>query len=196
MSANLKVTPLPVAAWDPSLARIIDDMHGQPLNVHALMAHHPELLNAWWNFRNHSVTGGALGRRSSELVILRVAVQMKSWYEWASHVARALACGLTLAEIKRVRQGPQAPGWEDADALLLQAVDELQADHAIDSATLAKLSGYYNTRQILDLIAIQGMYVILAGMLNTWGLELDERVRKALPADITMKDFEQGPDEG
>ncbi len=196
MPDNQKVTPLPMTDWDPSLAQVIDDMHGQPLNVHALMAHHPELLKAWWNFRNHTVAGGALGRRSGELVILRVAVQLKSWYEWASHVARALDCGLSLAEIERVSLGPQAPGWEDADALLLQAVDELLSGHAIAAGTLAKLSSHFDTRQIMDLIAIQGMYVILGGMLNTWGLELDERVRENLPAGITREGFERGIKEG
>jgi len=192
----LKVTPLPAAEWDASLARVLVDMQGQPLNVHALMAHHPELLNAWWNFRNHSVAGGALGERSGELVILRVAVHLKSWYEWASHVVRALASGLTLKEIERVRKGPQAAGWDDADGLLLQAVDELLTDHTIAAGTLAKLSHHYDTRQIMDLIAIQGMYVILGGMLNTWRLELDERVRKELPAGVTREQFNQDPDSG
>jgi alkylhydroperoxidase family enzyme len=197
MSAdNLKVSPLPVADWDASLARVLDDMQGQPLNVHALMAHHPELLNAWWNFRNHSVAGGALGGRSGELVILRVAVHMKSWYEWASHVVRALSSGLSLVEIERIRLGPQAPGWTTADALLLQAVDELMTDHSITAGTLAKLSNYYDTRQIMDLIAIQGMYVILGCMINTWGLELDEQVRDKLPAGITRAQIETGPDQG
>ena len=195
MSDKQKITPLPISAWDPSLVRVLDDMRGQPLNVHALMAHHPELLNAWWSFRNHSVAGGALGRRSGELVILRVAVQMKSWYEWASHVTRALECGLNLAEIERVRLGPKAPGWEDADALLLEAVDELLSGHAIAAGTLDKLSSHYDTRQIMDLIAIQGMYVILGGMLNTWGLELDERVRENLPAGITREGFERDSEE-
>ncbi len=193
---NPKVSPLPVADWDPSLARVLDDMQGQPLNVHALMAHHPELLNAWWNFRNHSVAGGALGGRSGELVILRVAVHMESWYEWASHVVRALSSGLSLAEIERSRLGPQAPGWTAADALLLQAVDDLMSDHAIAAGTLTKLSNYYDTRQIMDLIAIQGMYVILGCMLNTWVLELDERVRDKLPAGITRKQFETGAYKG
>jgi alkylhydroperoxidase family enzyme len=194
LAASLKVSPLPVADWDESLARVLADMQGQPLNVHALMAHHPELLKAWWNFRNHSVAGGALGGRSGELVILRVAVHMKSWYEWASHVVRALSCGLSLAEIERSRQGPQAPGWAPADALLLQAVDELMTDHAIAASTLAKLASHYDARQVMDLIAIQGMYVILGCMLNTWGLELDGRVRDKLPAGITREQFETGPD--
>jgi alkylhydroperoxidase family enzyme len=189
MSDCTQLTPLPVSAWDPSLAPVLADMQGRPLNVHALLAHHPELLNAWWNFRNHAVAGGALGRRRAELVILRVALHLKAWYEWGSHVERALACGLTLDEIERVKRGSQAPDWEPAESLLLQAVDELLVEHAITPATLGELSCHYDPPQLLDLIAIQGMYVTLGGMINTWGLELDQTVREALPAGVTPDNF-------
>ncbi len=184
------LTPLHPADWDPSLGPVLATMHNAPLNVHALMAHHPDLLLAWWNFRNHAVNGGALGRRSAELVILRVALHMRSWYEWASHVGRALDCGLTLDEIQRVTQGSQAPGWARADALLLQAVDELFAGQAISAATLAELGDHYDSRQLLDLIAIQGMYVLLGNLLNTWPPELDEAARSRLPAGVDRATFE------
>ena len=118
MKNSTKVTTLPVFDWDSSLSHIIEDMNGQPLNVHSLMANHPELLKSWWNFRNYSVVGGDLGKRRGELVILRVAVHMKSWYEWGSHVERGLACGLALEEIERVKQEPQAPEWMASEALL------------------------------------------------------------------------------
>lgn len=193
MPDRQRITPLPVAAWDPSLARVIDDMHGQPLNVHALMANHPELLNAWWNFRNHMVTGGSLGKRCGELVILRVASKVRSWYEWAAHVERAQACGLSLEEIERVRMDPQADGWTSAETLLLRAVDELLADRAITTDTLELLADHYDSRQILDLVALQGMYVILAGMLNTWPVELDRQVREKLPPGMTREHFDREP---
>lgn len=192
MRDSLKLTPLPVADWEPALAHVAMDMQGRPLNVHALMANHPELLNAWWNFRNHAVHGGSLGRRHGELVILRVALHMRSWYEWGSHVDRALACGLTLEEIERVRQGAKARGWTAGEALLIRAVDELIAGHAISEATLADLYEHFTARQIMDLIAIQGMYVLLGCMINTWGLELDEHIRERLPDGVSSESFHAG----
>jgi len=190
MKDHPNVIPLPVTEWASSLNHIIDDMQGKPLNVHSLLANHPGLLNAWWNFRCYSVSGGELGRRNSELIILRVSVHMKSWYEWASHVERALGCGITLEEIERIKLGAQAPEWSDMEALLLRATDELFADHAIGVETLRALLQHYSVRQLMDLIAIQGMYVILGGMLNTWGLELDEHIQQLLPKDVTREQFE------
>jgi hypothetical protein len=116
---------------------------------------------------------------------------MRSWYEWASHVERALACGLSMVEIERVRQGAQAEGWTPSEACLLQAADELLTGHAITPATLARLADHFDSRQVLDLIAIQGMYVILSGILNTWDVELDRQVQDRLPGQVTRADFEK-----
>lgn len=183
--------PVPLSKWDKSLEHVIDDMKGHPLNVHSLMANHPELLDAWWDFRNYAVRGGSLRQRDCELIILRVAVHMRSWYEWASHVDRGLAAGLSIEEIERVRQGPDSADWDERDAVLLQSIDELLAERAISSETLTKLSGHFSNNQIMDVVAIHGMYITLGCMINTWGLALDGPVLDRLPADVTRDSFEQ-----
>ena len=68
------MTPLAIDQWDNSLQHVVDDMQGDPLNIHRLMANHPQLLKAWWPLRMYTVKGGDLDRRDCELVILRVAV--------------------------------------------------------------------------------------------------------------------------
>lgn len=190
MANRQTLNPLPVDHWDSSLQPIIDDMKGSPINVHKLMAHNPALLNAWWSYRNHSVTGGSLGKRLGELVILRVAVHMRAWYEWGAHVERGMACGLSLQEIERVKGKPVPTDWEEGEYLLLVAVDELVTRHALPPALLEKLKARYSDAQILDLMAIQGMYVTLGCMINTWGLKLDQHVQDKLPETITQADFE------
>ena len=79
MESNSNNNLIETQDWDPSLNFIIEQMNGKPLNIHKLLAKHPKLLIAWWNFRNYSVQGGDLGRRQGELVILRVASNLKSW---------------------------------------------------------------------------------------------------------------------
>ncbi|MCP5382489.1 MAG: carboxymuconolactone decarboxylase family protein [Kordiimonadaceae bacterium] len=188
MTNDIKLDPLALADWDPSLSDIIEDMNGRPLNVHSLMAHNPGLLKAWWNFRNYSVNGGSLGRRKGELVILRVAVHMKSWYEWASHVDRSLSCGLSMDEINRVKK-ETVKDWEPPEAILLSAVDELIEKHALSQETLSTLNKHYSHKQIMDIIAIHGMYIILGCMINSWGLELDPHIKQKLPEKLLMKHF-------
>lgn len=182
--------PVPLEQWDESLSYVIDDMNGCPLNVHSLMANHPDLLNAWWEFRNYAVRGGELTQRDCELVILRVAVHLRSWYEWASHVDRGLASGLSLEEIERVTQGPGAAEWSFRDTLLLQSVDELIAKSAITATTREQMADHFSDKQLMDIIAIHGMYTTLGCMINTWGLQLDEHIRTRLPESVRALDFE------
>jgi len=183
--------PLPPDQWDPSLQHIIDDMHGRPIQIHCLLANHPELLNAWWNYRMHSVQGGDLEQRDCELVILRVAVHVEAWYEWAAHVDRGLAAGLTLQEIYRVAEGPTAVAWTDKDAMLLSAVDQLIAGRRIDDTTLGILKKEFSEKQIVDIISLQGLYVTIACLIGTWPVEIEEHVAQRLPEEVTEEAFRE-----
>lgn len=181
--------PLPISAWNPSLQHVIDDMHGRPLNIHALMANHPRLLDAWWSLRMYLVNGGDLTQRHCELVILRISVHMKSWYEWASHVVRGIDSGLTVDEIQRIRSG--VGDWDDADAALLQAVDDVIADNCISEVTRARFQQHFTNQQMLDVVMLHGMYQTLSCLINTWGVELDEHVQERLPEVFTKTAFRE-----
>ena len=145
--------PIPPDQWDPSLQHIIDDMHGRPIQIHCLLANHPALLNAWWSYRMHSVQGGDLEQRDCELVILRVAVHMQAWYEWAAHVDRGLVAGLSLDEIYRVAEGPSAVAWNEKDSALLSAVDQLIGERTINQATQTRLENFFSAKQVMDIAA-------------------------------------------
>jgi alkylhydroperoxidase family enzyme len=181
--------PVPLQDWDASLQHVIDDMDGRPLNIHSLMANHPRLLDAWWDLRKYSVNGGDLEQRHCEIAILRVAARMDSWYEWASHVERGLACGLSLEEIERVKAGPAAVGWDAREAALLIAIDNLVEKQSIMESTLQELGDYFTQQQVLDMILLYGMYNTIACMINTWGLELDAHVTERLPRPVTESSF-------
>lgn len=172
--------PMPPSSWPEELSGVLADMQGNPINIQRLMANNPLLLNAWWPFRNHTVRGGTLGQRKAELLILRVSVHMHSWYEWACHVDRALKVGIEIEQIFELLKPATKISWAEEDRALILAVDELTANHQISSETLALLTKHYSNEQIMDLMAIQGMYQILAAMIKTWGLALDSDTAERL----------------
>jgi len=181
--------PLPPEQWDTSLQHIIDDMHGQPLRIHCLLANHPQLLDAWWSYRMYSVAGGDLAQRDCELVILRVAVHMKAWYEWAAHVDRGLAAGLSLPAIYRVAHGPTDAAWNDKDAALLRAVDQLVHDHCLGGAARGDLETVFSDKQIMDIISLQGLYMTIACMIGSWPIEIEEHIARRLPQEVNEDSF-------
>ncbi len=183
--------PLPPSEWDSSLQHVIDDMNGRPIQIHCLLANHPDLLNAWWSYRMHSVRGGDLAQRECELVILRVAVHTEAWYEWAAHVVRGLATGLSLEEIDRVAEGPSAADWNRQDASLLASVDQLLTLHRIDIETKTALSEYFSAKQLMDIVSLQGLYVTIACMIGTWGVEIEDHIAERLPKSVTEQSFRE-----
>jgi hypothetical protein len=95
-----------------------------------------------------------------------------------------LRAGLSQAEIERIQQGPDAPGWESVDADLVRAVDELHADACIGNATWARLSNQFNEQQLMDIVFAVGCYDLLAMVFKTFGVQLEPGVEPLDPAVI------------
>jgi 4-carboxymuconolactone decarboxylase len=141
------------------------------LNVFATLARYPGLFRKWLPFGGKLLAGGKLTPRDREIVILRAAFRCGARYEWAQHVAIAGTAGLTTGEILAVASGPAAPSWSDDDATLLRAVDELHDDHRISDATWAKLASHCTTEQLIEIPMLAGAYAMLAGVLNSLGVQ-------------------------
>jgi AhpD family alkylhydroperoxidase len=117
--------------------------------------------------------GGALPRRDTELVILRVSVTCGSDYEWAHHVVLGRRAGLSDEQIAGVGAGPAAPGWDEHERALLQAADELVGDRVVSDETWARLRRRYDERRLIELCLLAGHYAMLAGALNALGVRPD-----------------------
>ena len=146
------------------------------LNIFATLAYHPKLLKRWLVFGNHVLAKSTLPARDRELLILRTGWNCRSPYEWGQHVAIARVIGVDDAEIVRVSEGPDAPGWSEADAALLRAADELHRDDSLSDVTYAALAARYDEQQLLDVVFTVGQYHIVSMALNAFGVERDDGV--------------------
>ena len=96
-----------------------------------------------------------------------------------------------MEEIERIKHGGNDAKWSVEESLILIAVDELISNHGLSKITHSKLRSHFSVQQIMDIIAIHGMYVILGCMINTWGLELDKHINAKLPEGVTKELFEK-----
>ena len=149
---------------------------GEVLNIFATLAHHPDLLRRWLVFAAHVLSKSTLPARERELLILRTGWNCKSRYEWGQHVLIARECGLSDAEIERVKEGAVAAGWAAGDRSLLVAADELHATSSMSDSTWEALSAVYTSEQLLDIVATVGNYHLVAMFLNTTRVALDPGV--------------------
>lgn len=147
----------------------------RPPHVFTTLARHRRLFRAWLHFAGRLMPGGTLPRTHTELVILRVSFNCGCDYEWDHHAALGRRAGLSDEQIARVAEGPEADGWTDQERALLSAVDELARDRVIAEATWTALRARYDERQMIELCLLAGHYEMLAGTLNSLGVQPDER---------------------
>jgi alkylhydroperoxidase family enzyme len=144
---------------------------GRPPNIFTTLARHHGLFRRWLWFAGALMPGGKLPRAETELVILRVAHNAGSEYEWGHHERLGAKAGLSAAEIERVRSGPEAPGWSERQALLLGAADEMHAEGRIGDELWAGLAGQLDEVRLIELCMLIGHYEMLAMTLNSLGVQ-------------------------
>ena len=142
-------------------------------NIFRTLAHYPALMKRWLVFANHVLYKSALTARDRELAILRIGFLCRSGYEFNQHIVIGKAAGITDAEIERIKVGPSAEGWTEAERALLTATDELRRDAFITDATWAELVKHYDTHALMDLVFAVGQYNLVSMVLNTFGVQLD-----------------------
>jgi len=179
-----KVTPAPLAEMSERtrevMSRALFDRDGEPLTIFATVARHPKLFASWLPFAGRLLSGGSLDRRLTELVILRVAWNMGSDYEWGQHAEISAALGIPRVDIDRITAGPRAAGWSPLEAQVLAATDELHTLRRITDATWNELHQNLDDAQLIELCFLVGHYEMLAMFLNTVGVPL-EAGKESLP---------------
>ena len=148
---------------------------GSALNIFATLVRHPGLCRHWLPFGG-KLLAGKLPPRERELAILRTGWRCRSEYEWGQHVLIGRAAGLTAPEIHRIQHGPDAPGWDPFDAVVLRAADELHDDSCVSDPTWGALAQRYDDRQLIELLMLVGQYHLVSFALNSLGVEREPGV--------------------
>lgn len=153
--------------------------NGMVLNLFRTLVHSPKALKrfgAWGSYVLSKWNQLPADRR--ELVILRTGFLCGSAYEWAQHVPLGRHTGLTDDEIKRIKVGPGDPAWSESDRTLLRAVEELHAEQRVSDDTWQALGddAGLDQRQKMDLVFTVGHYTMVAMMLNSFGVQIDDGI--------------------
>lgn len=173
---NPRIKPLPHSEWDDETTELLESLRrdGHVYNIFATLARHPQLLRRWLVFAGHVLSKSTLPAREREIAILRMGWLCRAEYEWGHHVAIGKQVGLSDDDIKRIAEGPDAPGLDAFEATLLRAVDQLHADTFISDSTWKALAERYNTQQVLDFLFTAGQYKLVSMVLNSVGVQLEE----------------------
>ncbi|MFT5466598.1 MAG: alkylhydroperoxidase family enzyme [Verrucomicrobiales bacterium] len=155
-------------------------------NLFQFLMRRPDIFRPWLKFAKRLLEQGTIERADTEVAILRVGWNCRCRYEWGQHVAISLREGiLRESDIQHIPDGPNAPGISPRRKALLRAADEIHAVRFVSDRTWAELEKHYDKGKLLEVLMLIGHYEMLAGVLLSAGLELDEELEVDLAeADI------------
>jgi alkylhydroperoxidase family enzyme len=163
----------------PAVARALEAL--PPLNIFAMLAHADSAFVPYLRFGEALLTQLELDPGLRELAILLVAARTGAQYEWVQHAGIATAIGVADEQISAVERGELEAACFDADArALLRFTSEVLDRPRAAQDTLAALSERFPPRQIVELLLVIGSYQMLAHVMTTLDIDIDEAVGAAV----------------
>jgi 4-carboxymuconolactone decarboxylase len=127
----------------------------------------PELTRLYMPFSDYLKNAGRLPPRDRELLILRTAWNCGADYQWVVHQTYGLRNGLNQEDFERIAAGPVEGGWDEFEAAVLRACDELHAQRRVSNETWAMLETRYEQSQLIELLMLVGNYEMIAMVMNS-----------------------------
>ena len=161
------------------------------LNVFRMLAHAETAFRPFLRFGGAILGALELDPRLRELAILQVARSSGAEYEWVQHVPIARAVGVSDEQIAAVEDGAVgADGADGADGpdgaldererLVVRVAAQVTRAGVTDEATTAALVASFPPREVVELLLTAGNYRMLAAIMRTLELDLDEPAGEAV----------------
>jgi alkylhydroperoxidase family enzyme len=163
----------PASAPEPvrdALARV------PPLNIFRMMANAETAFRPWLRWGRVLLADLALDPLLRELSILRVArLTPNAEYEWVQHVAIAQAVGASDEQVGALeRDEADADCFSPEQRLVLRFTTEVVEHAQASDETLDHLTKVLSPREIVELLMVIGQYMMVARVMATTRMELDE----------------------
>ncbi len=193
MTATPRIAPgsrAEIGAVNALIAHVLRLAGGtrQPPNLFTTLARHRRLFRPWLRFAGALMPGGKLPRIESELVILRVAHNCHSEYEWRHHERLGPAAGLSRAQVEAIAADDAAdsPELSHRQRLLVRAADELHDTRRLSDELWAQLSEQLSEIELIELCMLIGHYEMLAMTLNSLRVQPDEFSARGVPKIVRV----------
>ena len=155
-----------------------------PLNIFRMLSHAETAVLPFMRFGGAILGELQLDPRLRELAILQVAAQAEARYEWVQHTAIAKAVGVGDDQVAAVENDDlDSASLSDAERAVLRFAAEVVEAPRVSDDTFAAVRQSLSSREIVELLLTVGEYLMLARVMTTLELELDEPVgRQVLDA--------------
>ncbi len=169
---------------DPSetSAEVRDALARAPsLSIFRMMANAESAFVPWLRWGATLLSELELDPLLRELAILRVArLTPHAEYEWVQHAGIAKAVGATDEQVAALDGGDiDAACFSELEALVLRFTSEVVHGARASDEVLDALTGALSAREVVELLMVIGQYMMVARVMATTDMELDEPVDPA-----------------
>ncbi|HEY2257958.1 MAG TPA: hypothetical protein VGI11_20160 [Variovorax sp.] len=166
------------SGWRGKLATA-DGRLGGPLDT---MLRSPEMARRLSHLSDYFRNGTSLGQRINEFAVILAARLHNSHYEWSVHSQWAMRDGLARSIVEAVAEGRRPEGMARDEAAAHDLLVELAITQSISTSTFERARAVFSEQQVVDLVAVFGMYRLVAGMLALADVPAPAGVEPALRA--------------
>jgi 4-carboxymuconolactone decarboxylase len=147
-----------------------------PLNIFRMMANAETAFRPWLRWGATLLGDLQLDPLLRELSILRVArLTPHAEYEWVQHVPIAQAVGATEDQVASLeRDDAKAPCFSEAERAVLRFTTEVVEGARASDEAMNELASILSPREIVELLMVIGQYMMVARVMATTHMELDE----------------------
>lgn len=141
------------------------------LNLFRMLANNPPLLRSFMLWSGTLWDEVELSGRQRELVILTVARELESEYEWNQHVPIAINCGIERDEIIDLANGT-LEGFSDSEQVLIRYTEKA-CQRSVSHEDTEQLCEAFEDSTAVGVVVLVGNYVMTDFIIDILDIELD-----------------------
>ena len=141
-------------------------------DVYRSIAHEPAVVRTLRAYIGATWEHSGLSDRVRELLLLAVASEIGSKYEWHQHVRIAILEGLTPEEIRSVSAG-EFDGFTESEQAVMEFA-QVAARFETTDAHVAALGEFFDDAEVSGTTALVGAYVGLGVIIDSLGVKTEE----------------------
>jgi alkylhydroperoxidase family enzyme len=146
----------------------------RPVNLSATLAHNRAVSKAIAAMSSVFFDAATLDPRLREVVILRTGSDTESIYEFGQHVLAARQVGLSEETIHATTRPLEESTWTPLELAALRAVDDLHETDCVSTEVWDDLADLAGQETAIAVIALIGFYRMVAGLLNSLGVQPED----------------------
>lgn len=145
---------------------------GTTLNVYSAVGNNQEVLRGFRAFLGALWNDSGLTDRRREIVILTVASELGSEYEWHQHVTIASNVGLTREEIAAIGRDDRSR-FPDGEDQALVAYTRAVARGRVTDALHEAVLDYFDEETVVGAASTAAAYLALGRVIDALGVEIE-----------------------